>query len=303
MQQHLDLSAWRRHISKCIPAYIRTRPDSINIPCPRSECPVLLPSEEDLWHHLRDIHSVEEAPTKKRKSSPEESQDDGVGSPRPAKKTRTKFPTDRISNSVVRSGDSAGLGFVHLSALHLEPSSPTFSRSTSSSTSGEDSLWDQQKDCSSTCTGLSSLLDDANLDGEDRSSPCPTPSESTVADVPDDSEPWSPDIVSPPAYFSEDFNLPHSDQPGTPSSLFNVTPIPLEECPSDTAPSPIYSNSFQLPFEKQRSKEGPNIRPDIFATRTNHSLFQGETTEDSFAAAPPLFSIPLDLVHPDPVAD
>lgn len=140
MQQYLDLSAWRRHISECIPAYIRTRPDSINIPCPHSECPVLLPSEEDLWHHLGDIYSIEEAPTKKRKSSLEESQDDGVGSPRPAKKTRTKFPTDRISNSVVRPEDSAGLEFVHLSALDLEPSSPAFSRSTSSSTSGEDNL-------------------------------------------------------------------------------------------------------------------------------------------------------------------
>jgi hypothetical protein len=61
MQQYLDLSAWRRHISECIPAYIRTRPDSANIPCPHSECPVSLPSEEDLWHHLKDIHSVEEA--------------------------------------------------------------------------------------------------------------------------------------------------------------------------------------------------------------------------------------------------
>ena len=247
--------------------------------------------------------------------APEGSQDDRVGSPRPAKRTRTKLP-------VHNSRDSAGLEFVNLSALNLELSPteftripPAFSRSTSSSISEEASLWDLQDESSSIYTELSSLQDDSvqpvHLDGEDRCSPYPTPSEFTVADVTDDSEPWSPDAVSPLTYFSEDCNLPHSDQLGTLPSLFNVTPMPREDFTLGTTLSPVHNSLFQTPFEEQHAKGGPDVCPspfetpdpadtaDIFATYADHSSFHGIWTEGSFATLPPL----MDLVDPELLTD
>jgi len=276
MLQYPDPSAWRRHISDCIAAYIRTRPDSAHLPCPHPECPVVTYSDEDLRRHLRDIHSVGEPQTKKRKLSPEGSQDDGIASSRPAKKQRTKLPAGRISTSVDNSEDPASLKFVNLSALRFKPSRtdltgtpPAFSKSASPSTSEEDSLWDQQDDSSSIYTGLSSLEDDpvqlACPDGEDPGSRYLTLSEFTMADATDSFEPWSPDLVSP-----------------------------------------LHDSLLRNHFEERQSKDGPDVcqsetpeaagAASVISTHAENSSFHGVWT-DSLATAPPLAS--MGLVDPE----
>lgn len=62
LQQFTDRSAWRRHISRCIPK------SPVSVSCPLS-CPMSFHSEMDLWHHLGDVHSADMPEAlKKRKS-------------------------------------------------------------------------------------------------------------------------------------------------------------------------------------------------------------------------------------------
>lgn len=69
MQQYPDQNAWRRHIFKCIPTYIQTRPDPTHLSCPHPDCPHSSTSRDELWHHLGDIHGLPSAPVDKRKSN------------------------------------------------------------------------------------------------------------------------------------------------------------------------------------------------------------------------------------------
>ena len=75
MTQFPDLTAWKKHISRCIPEYIEKH-DANSLLCPHPLCPVSDLSVRDLWRHLEDVHSVAEpAASRKHKADPADDQD------------------------------------------------------------------------------------------------------------------------------------------------------------------------------------------------------------------------------------
>ncbi|EXA32207.1 hypothetical protein FOVG_16578 [Fusarium oxysporum f. sp. pisi HDV247] len=74
MQQWTDQTAWKRHISECIPNYIKGQEDMNSLSCPHFRCPVVCSSVQALWHHLDDVHSTPKDPARKRKARPYDDQ-------------------------------------------------------------------------------------------------------------------------------------------------------------------------------------------------------------------------------------
>ncbi|RYP14043.1 hypothetical protein DL767_010440 [Monosporascus sp. MG133] len=95
LQQFTDRSAWRRHISHCIPDYVATKAGAL-ISCPLS-CRGTFHSEADLWHHLGDVHSTHlPRALKKRKSRGDSDGEKDFCSSSSAKKRKiVMVPADR----------------------------------------------------------------------------------------------------------------------------------------------------------------------------------------------------------------
>lgn len=164
MGQHPDLGNWLKHISECVPAYIRAQKDRANLPCPHPECPVTCHSEKGLWYHLVDVHSVPEPSTrKKRKVCSENSQDEVP--PTEAKRRIVIKPLGQMS-PIDLPQDAVRPEFVQPFMLDLSPdlasiaeSALSIHSSASSYSTRDESLWDRQDDSYSFGTPLSSTLD------------------------------------------------------------------------------------------------------------------------------------------------
>ncbi|RYP29029.1 hypothetical protein DL767_006955 [Monosporascus sp. MG133] len=96
LQQFTDRSAWRRHISRCIPDYVASTKPGALISCPMS-CRGTFHSEADLWHHLGDMHSAHlPRALKKRKSCADSDDEKDLRSSSSAKKREIfGVPADR----------------------------------------------------------------------------------------------------------------------------------------------------------------------------------------------------------------
>ncbi|TLS25962.1 hypothetical protein PpBr36_06827 [Pyricularia pennisetigena] len=89
MTTYIDSKVWRLHISQCVTDHIKTGLQSDGLKCPHPDCFAPVDSEESLWCHLKDIHSVENAQPKKRPLSSEKSTHNRSGSIHLAKKQKT----------------------------------------------------------------------------------------------------------------------------------------------------------------------------------------------------------------------
>ncbi len=169
MTQYPDLTAWKKHISRCIPEYIEEH-DANSLSCPHPLCPVLGLPVKDLWRHLENVHSVAEpAALGKRKADPADDQD--IEGPPEIKIRRIavnvsqghtrvpkNFPEDASSPGPARSL-SSGLGpdIPQIAGTALSISSSDFSYT------GSDSR--DHSSCSTASTPLSSPLDPGDMVG------------------------------------------------------------------------------------------------------------------------------------------
>ncbi|KAI0007786.1 hypothetical protein F4779DRAFT_619197 [Xylariaceae sp. FL0662B] len=160
--QYLDLDAWRRHISACIPAYLRSLSDLTNFACPHPELPVVCRSEAELWLYLADIHRVHESAIKERKSHLEDRQGAGIvyrptrsrGYEANYRKIMHPFPSDL----------KRGL------TTYSETPLTAFSMSALTCINDDDDLWDRRAYYASIDTALS-LLEGDSADAVDFAKP------------------------------------------------------------------------------------------------------------------------------------
>ena len=59
LKQFLDKAVWKRHVFSCLYRHMAEQEHRSTLRCPDERCCTLLfPSQDDLWHHLQDIHSI-----------------------------------------------------------------------------------------------------------------------------------------------------------------------------------------------------------------------------------------------------
>jgi hypothetical protein len=200
IKQFPDQTGWQRHISQCIPEYVKSLGTKDSIPCPHLLCPTVLHSESDLWRHLGDIHSTDKPhAAKKRQHSPDKGQDNKFKSSNAARRKQPRLIAKLESAPKRRPEDPIGRKFVNISAMDFDPS-PTdvietaavIDSSTLCCSIQGDSVWDEHDDSSSTETSLPSLSSDLfeafPETREDCHSPWSATSETTTVEIPIDPE-------------------------------------------------------------------------------------------------------------------
>lgn len=58
LRQYSNRAAWIRHISRCITSYVSSQDGKITLECPDGRCSIAFSTQECLWHHLDEIHSI-----------------------------------------------------------------------------------------------------------------------------------------------------------------------------------------------------------------------------------------------------
>jgi hypothetical protein len=169
MTQYSDRTAWQRHISRCIPQYIKKH-DANSLPCPHPLCPILCPSDRALWHHLEDVHSVAKpAAFGKRKADPADDQD--VEDPPEIKKQyiAIKVSQGRKRVPITLPEDAPRPGSARSLSLGLGPNIPQIARAGLSISSSDFSYTGGDgrdgSSCSTASTPLSSPLDPGDMVG------------------------------------------------------------------------------------------------------------------------------------------
>jgi Chromo (CHRromatin Organisation MOdifier) domain len=274
MKQFPDRTSWQRHISVCIPDYVKSLESKDSLPCPHPLCAAVRHSESDLWDHLGDTHDTHEPDAgKKRRRQRGEGEDERAEMSGAATTKRrrlqeklededSKVPGGRKSAVKGCSEDPLGYTFVNISAMNFDPG-PTdviemagaFSSSSSHRSTLDGSVWDNCDDCYSTDTSLSSLSDNilkaVPQTGEDCHFPWTTRFEAATVDLLEDSEPWNfdaiADAISSPIESQEGWilaspNIPPSDLSSVPMEL--IDPELQDALPSPPSP-PVTADSVQ----------------------------------------------------------
>lgn len=162
MHYFRDVSSWRRHISQCIPDYVKSLPSNGSIPCPHPLCTAVLHSELVLWHHLGDVHSTPKPDVgMKRKDRSDGGQDEeaetsGAVEKRP--RLRNKLSACRRSALKNCSEDPVGPKFIYFRPVDPDPSPAVVIKTASVSSMSPshcsntlDTTWTEDKDtCAST---------------------------------------------------------------------------------------------------------------------------------------------------------
>ena len=66
MKQFPDQTSWQIHISRYIPEYVESLVNKDSISYLHLLCPVVLPSQSDLWHHFRNIYTTHQLNVEKK---------------------------------------------------------------------------------------------------------------------------------------------------------------------------------------------------------------------------------------------
>lgn len=255
--------------------YIKKQDAKRPIPCPHLICTAELASEQDLWHHLEDFHSITKASsgTKRRYCSKE---DDGR-SLEPGHAAKTKRPRlrtkteDRTVDALTSqrqllsscSEDAATHKFVSMSVTDFNPMSMIDTSTVSSSgptpyymRQDDDSVRGEHGGCSDSDALPPSLpgeLNEANLNTANGDyTPRLTPSDTAAFDMSADIEPWGfdKDAASSFEFPREAWNSSRPDSP--PSSLSGLSidmidPELYSDFPRSKSDLPTSTGSFDGP--------------------------------------------------------
>ncbi|KAM5357705.1 hypothetical protein ACJZ2D_015990 [Fusarium nematophilum] len=269
LHQFWDKSGWQRHVSTCVMQYIQAEPNPSNLSCPHPECPVISRSPEQLWIHLKDIHSVSREPSAKRKQCNEAGQGDDENSS-PTKKLRTQFQVG---------GDQTYDGFWKGGAYHMSagwilsdakaiPEVPTEHSASSLSGVGDlGHVWDEQgsifgSDIPPSSLSVSSANTIYSNQGDDMSLRSRSLERSTVGsrdDLKVEKQRHRPLTASGGNYDS-------AFSPVSPSARLN--PTPHENGPSNSPSSSPRNNPNLANFEDHISTRNPGLLQPASVIRT-----------------------------------
>ncbi|KAH8655514.1 hypothetical protein BX600DRAFT_525660 [Xylariales sp. PMI_506] len=173
MRQWNNISHWRSHVRNCVQSYVENPPRNGTIPCPHPLCTAMTQSEEMLWHHLEDNHSIVKPDTvvKRQLLQDEDSDFEIESSRRKRPKLELEF-YDQTANKptvpkMIRIGllKSANYPFVNVSMADFEPCLEDTRKASlifpdaSSNRSSTNSVQSNDNGSETTITTLSSLSD------------------------------------------------------------------------------------------------------------------------------------------------